>query len=53
MNAEKKEEMMKLMIKVELECGRKIVSLSKDNVAGYSDDCETYTDNQTQAACCY
>ena len=49
MNTEKQEEMF---VKVELECGRKIVSLGKDNVAGYPGDCETYTSNQTQATCC-
>lgn len=48
MNTEKNEE----MFKVELECGRKIVSLGKDNVAGYAGDCETYTSNQNEATCC-
>ena len=52
MITEKNEEMMKTMIKVELECGRKIVSLNKDNVSGYQGDCETYTSNQTRATCC-
>ncbi len=49
MNTEKKEEML---IKVELECGRKLVSLGKDSVAGYPGDCETFTSNQTRATCC-
>jgi len=40
------------LVKVELQCGRKIVSLEKENVAGYPGSCETYTSNQTPATCC-
>lgn len=40
------------LVKVTLECGRKIVSRDKDNITGYNDDCETYTSNQTSATCC-
>lgn len=47
-----KEEILETLIKVELECGRKIVSLGKENVAGYDGSCETYTSNQTSATCC-
>lgn len=48
----KDEEVLEKLVKVELSCGRKIVSLGKDNVAGYPGDCETYTSNQTTATCC-
>lgn len=52
MENERNEMNEKKLVKVELQCGRKIVSLEKENVAGYPGSCETYTSNQTSATCC-
>lgn len=52
MNTEKRAESKESLVRVKLECGRRIVSMGKDRVAGYPGDCESYTSNQTAATCC-